>query len=358
MRAARARLESARAAADRAAQEALARATAATTASRRLRAALDVLPVGVVVADESGSEVARNRRAAALVTAGTGAAIAAHAVDELVGAAARGITRHETLELHGPPPRTLMLSAEPMAGDDGPGGAVVVVEDVSERRQLEAVRRDFVDNVSHELRTPVGAIAALAEALSDESDAGVMRTLAVRIGAEADRATQIIEDLLDLSRIESGVGGRDRVAVAAVIAAAAQRVQAQADECSIELVVRGVDPTAAVLGDERQLTSAVTNLLDNAVKYSEPGSTVELDVVAGADVRIAVRDQGIGIPTREHERIFERFYRVDRARSRQTGGTGLGLSIVRHVALNHGGTVLVDSREGEGSVFTLVVPAA
>ena len=352
----RAQLESARAAID----EAEGQARAAVLDARRLRAALDTLPVGVVVADAAGVEVARNRPATALAGSGPAGVIADHAVATMLAGAVEGVSKRDTIELHGPPPRTLVITAGPVGAGDQSLGAVAVIEDITDRRLLESVRRDFVANVSHELRTPVGALAALAEALSDESDLGVMRSLAARIGAEADRATQVIEDLLDLSRIETGGAVElDRVHVATVVSAAVQRVQARAEERAIRLVLATVDPTVVVIGDERQLVSALANLLDNAVKYSDEGSNVEVSVAATGDVvRLAVRDEGIGIPTRELERIFERFYRVDRARSRQTGGTGLGLAIVRHVARNHGGAVLVDSREGEGSMFTLVIPAA
>src|SRR5581483_5800267 len=134
------------------------------------------------------------------------------------------------------------------------------------------------------------------------------------------------------------------------------RVRAAADERGIRIVER-FTPGLTLVGDPGQLVSALANLLDNAIKYSDPGSTVDLDAVAdGGTVQLRVSDHGIGIPARDHERIFERFYRVDRARSRETGGTGLGLAIARHVAINHGGRVMVDSREGEGSTFTLVLP--
>ena len=147
------------------------------------------------------------------------------------------------------------------------------------------------------------------------------------------------------------------VDIANVVTTAAERVAAPAAQREVKVLALPPDPGTTVVGDERQLVSALVNLLDNAIKYSEPGSIVELEADRqGGWVVITVRDQGIGIPSKDLERIFERFYRVDRARSRETGGTGLGLSIVRHVASNHGGTVEVASREGEGSTFTLRLP--
>jgi two-component system sensor histidine kinase SenX3 len=322
-----------------------------------LRAAFDALPLAVVVADGSGETVLRNRRARALAAARHSDAIAAKALDDLVAAAASGPQRR-SLELHGPPPRMLDLTAEPVTEGDDVLGVVAVLHDVSERHRVDAVRRDFVANVSHELRTPVGALRVLAETLQDEPDIDVAHRLAGRVLAEADRATRIIEDLLDLSRIEAeGVQVRRRVAVADLLNEAAERVRPAAEQCRVTLDVAPPAGDVAVVGDDRQLVSALANLLDNAVKYSEPGSTVTVRVGTGDGwLDVAVADQGAGIPAKDLDRIFERFYRVDRARSRATGGTGLGLAIVRHVVANHDGDVRVESREGEGSTFTVRLP--
>jgi two-component system sensor histidine kinase SenX3 len=231
---------------------------------------------------------------------------------------------------------------------------------VTERRRLEAVRRDFVANISHELKTPVGALALLAETLLNEDDAAVTQRLAERIVTESFRVGRTIEDLLELSRIESGeLPRREPVPVDLVVAEAMERIRPAAEQAGIDLVVREPDRRLAVFGDRRQVVSAIYNLLDNAVKYSDPGSAVEVFAATdGREVEIAVRDHGIGIPARDLERVFERFYRVDQARSRQTGGTGLGLAIVRHVMQNHDGSVRVDSRPGDGSTFTLCLPTA
>lgn len=331
----------------------------AAAEAARLRGAIDAIPQGVVVCDPAGDVVVRNRRSLALEGGRHAAALVEQLVEDVVVAAGaeRPVTR--TLDLHGPPARTLVVTATPLGRPDRPLGTVVLVDDVSELRRLEAVRRDFVANVSHELRTPVGAMGVLAETLADETDAEVMRRLAARITGEADRAGRLIDGLLDLSRIEAeGVHDRRRLDVDALVAAATERVGPLAGQREVELVRAPAPAHLAVLGEESQLVSAIANLLGNAVKYSDQGSAVEIELrSAGEWVEVVVRDRGIGIPAKDLERIFERFYRVDRARSRETGGTGLGLSIVRHVAGNHAGEVLVESQEGVGSTFVLRLPA-
>jgi two-component system sensor histidine kinase SenX3 len=335
-------------------------AAAALAETVRLRRALDALTLAVLIYDETGTLVLHNRQHGELETNRQVAALVAAAVERLVGEAGSGGAATETLVLHGPPPRTLDITAVPLESDGQALGTIAFIEDISERRRLEAVRRDFAANVSHELRTPIGALAVLAETLAVEDDPAVTRRLVSHITTEAERAGRLIEDLLDLSRIEAeGVRTDELVDTNEVTDTAADRVLPLARQRDVEVVVTRTEPAPLVRGDERQLVSAVANLLDNAVKYSEPGSKVEVESSrSGGWVRIAVRDRGIGIPTKDLERIFERFYRVDRARSRETGGTGLGLAIVRHVATNHGGHVLVRSREGEGSTFTLRLPLA
>ncbi len=341
----------------RAATEAAESAERAARSARRLALAVDVVPVGVMVADEGGVEVLRNSTAAGLLEGGPGGVLVGHALTTMMAEAGRGRSGAQTVDLLGPPPRTVVVRSQPLTEESDLLGAVGTMEDVTERRQLEATRRDFVANMSHELRTPVGALAALAEALADEPDPDVMRRLARRVVDEAERATRIIEDLLDLSRIETeGAESRPPVRVSALLARATERVESAAREQGTRLVLPSDDPLT-VPGNEGQLVSALANLLDNAIKYSPAGSVVEVTVGHGdGEVQVAVRDEGIGIPAKDHERIFERFYRVDPARSRNTGGTGLGLAIVRHVAINHGGRVMVQSREGEGSTFVLVLP--
>jgi two-component system sensor histidine kinase SenX3 len=331
---------------------------AAALASTRLARGLDAVTHGVVVWDEDGREVVRNAAAAAFVGARHGDALVESAVHEGLRAALAGEPASRELELFGPPRRALLLSTVPVSDGNRLLGAVAVIEDVSERRRLEAVRRDFVANISHELKTPVGALGLLAEALGAEDDPEVSRRLADRMTNEAFRVARTIDDLLDLSRIEAEPSVEEEVAaVHVVVTEAVERVAPVGGSRSIHLDV-DVPKRHVVRGDRRQLVSAMANLLENACKYSDTGSTVSVRSRAdGSWVEIDVADAGIGIPERDLERVFERFYRVDRARSRETGGTGLGLAIVRHVAGNHGGEVRVRSREGEGSVFTLRLPA-
>jgi two-component system sensor histidine kinase SenX3 len=275
-------------------------------------------------------------------------------VEELARSVARtGAPQERRLELSIPTRRDLLIRGYPLRDSS----VVAIIEDVSERQRLESVRRDFVANVSHELKTPVGALSLLAEALDGEDDLEVVVRLAARIGQESERLVRIIDDLLDLSRIEAGQPAEPAdVPVASVVRESVESIAPVA--ASLGVVLQFDEPPAVtVRGDRRDLVSALCNLIDNAVKYSEPGGTVTVKAsIDDGRVALAVADTGVGIPARDMERIFERFYRVDRARSRLTGGTGLGLSIVRHVAANHGGTVKVESVEGEGSTFTLSLP--
>jgi len=324
----------------------------------RLRRVLDSLAQAVVVCDERGELVFRNSRAVALMGIRHGDALAAQAVDDLLASTTPGASEERTLELYGPPRRTLSVRTESIDNGQRTLGVIAIIDDVSERRRLEEVRRDFVANVSHELKTPMGALGLLAETLLAETEPEVSRRLAQRIHSEAFRISRIIDDLLDLSRIENEESPpRDPVLVNLVMAEAVERVRAAAEQRDVEIKLEEPSPPVAVLGDRRQLTSALYNLLENAVKFSYEGGIVEFTgTVDGDDIVVAVADKGLGIPTRDLERIFERFYRVDHGRSRSTGGTGLGLSIVRHVANSHHGSVSVESREGEGSTFTLRLP--
>jgi two-component system sensor histidine kinase SenX3 len=325
----------------------------------RLRRALDTLPQGVIVCDENGEDVFRNARADDIMGGRHGDALAAQAVKELLADAWREGSASRVLDLYGPPRRTLTVRTQII--DDGRRtlGVIAVIDDVSERRRLEEIRRDFVANVSHELKTPMGALGLLAETLVSETDPSVASRLALRIHNEAFRVSRVIDDLLDLTRIEAEEAPpREPVLVSLVMAEATERVRAAAEQRSVKIEVTEPSVPVAVLGDRRQLVSAMYNLLENAVKFSYDPGTVQFGaVVHGDEVEVTVTDHGVGIPARDLDRIFERFYRVDQGRSRQTGGTGLGLSIVRHVAANHQGRVEVDSREGEGSTFRLTLPS-
>ncbi|MDZ7674269.1 MAG: ATP-binding protein [Acidimicrobiales bacterium] len=339
--------------------DAVAKGGDASAAETRMAHALSVIDDGIVLLDDNGSIVFRNRPAETFLDARHGEAIVESTIEELAATALEGQDGSRTLELFGPPRRTLVLTADPL--DDGYRsiGALVVIEDVTERQRVDAVRRDFVANISHELKTPVGGIGVLAETLLTEDDLGIIGRLAERMHHEAMRASRTIDDLLELSRIEAGEASlRDPVPVHLVLAEAVERATTAAEHRGITIDLVEPSRRLELLGDRRQLVSAVFNLLDNAIKYSSDGSSVVVSAATdGPSVQLWVADRGIGIPRRDLERIFERFYRVDRARSRETGGTGLGLAIVRHVASNHGGEVRVDSREGEGTTFTLVMPA-
>jgi two-component system sensor histidine kinase SenX3 len=323
-----------------------------------LRAALDFVEDGVVVCDGRGTTVFRNITAERHFGRGASEVLAEEAVGEALQLALRQEYPQRTLELFSPTPRKLVIRAFPLAGHGDADGAVAIIQDASDRHRLDAIRRDFVANVSHELKTPVGALSLLAETLDGEEDPDVVARLATRVAAEAERLGQIIDDLLDLSRIEANEAPKQEIVpLSVVIGETVELLRPVATSSEVELEVDEPPRHLAIPGDRRDLVSAVSNLVDNAIKYSERGSLVQVRTSVDEEaVEIAVIDQGVGIPARDLERIFERFYRVDRARSRLTGGTGLGLSIVRHVAANHSGSVRVESCEGEGSTFTLRLP--
>ena len=232
-----------------------------------------------------------------------------------------------------------------------------------ELRRVNKIRRDFVANVSHELKTPATSLKLLAESLVEilEEDPEQARFFAEQLKNETERLAQLITDLLDLARLESeeGIPNPTPVDVRRVLMLVLSRLRPAARQKNITLSwkrSRSAD-LYTVRGDETQLISMFTNLVDNAVKYTSPGGSVEVAAESNeSKVVVGVLDTGIGIPEEKLSRIFERFYRVDKARSKKTGGTGLGLSIVRHVAENHGGYVTVESVLGEGSTFTVCLP--
>jgi two-component system, OmpR family, sensor histidine kinase SenX3 len=249
----------------------------------------------------------------------------------------------------------------PLGPEVGDGGLILVMaEDQTESRRVDEVRRDFVANISHELKTPVGALALLAETVEEAADdpEAVLR-FAGRMRQEASRLTDLVQDLIMLSRIQAAEPVPDPrpVVLDEVVNEALDRVRMRATARGIALEAGG-ERGISVRGDEDLLITALRNLLENAIAYS-PDKTKVLISTQMADswtAEISVTDQGIGIPERDRERIFERFYRVDPARSRATGGTGLGLAIVKHVTAAHGGSVMVWSKEGDGSTFTLRLP--
>jgi len=238
---------------------------------------------------------------------------------------------------------------------------LLLAEDRTEGYRLDAVRRDFVANISHELKTPIGAVSLLAEALqaaSDEPDQ--VKRFAKRLTKESERLARITQEIIELSRLQAAdaLAKPEIVKIDQVVAAAIDQNRVAADSHKISLVSGGRS-TAEVYGDEALLGVAVHNLISNAIQYSPKGSRVGIGV-SNSDgvVEIAVTDQGIGIPDDDLDRVFERFYRIDQARSRHTGGSGLGLSIVKHVVQNHGGDIRVWSQPGRGSTFTIRLPEA
>src|SRR6478736_3789655 len=318
---------------------------------------LDSMEEGVLFLDPSGTRVYANRALSDLLGTVPERAIDLHplGLQRAVEAAkdSASVSRAE-VEV-GSPSRWLRATALPV---DTEGAILLVVRDVTEARRLTAIRRDFVANASHELKTPVASIRAAAETLRDGAidDPPAARRFTEQLEREAVRMSRIVADLLDLSRLETGSEMDDQVRLDAV---AADEVERMGDAAGIRGVAISVDATAvpAVRGSARDLSLMVRNLIDNAVRYTGDGGSVDVSVRAETgSVVVRVADTGIGIPQRELPRIFERFYRVDRARSRETGGTGLGLSIVRHVTENHGGEVTVESELGQGTVFEVRLP--
>ncbi len=325
----------------------------AKVVDEQLLDAFDLLPIGVVISRDQNGALLRNR----IATEMTGVRHVDILVDEAVVALVRETIesgeQNKSMQVAGPPDRFFQLNSQRLNND----GVVVTIEDTTDRVRIDTVRTDFVANLSHELKTPIGGIAALGDTMVDETDPTVMKQLAERIVRESFRMAGIVNDLLDLSRIEFGRSTEwERIEMNGVIKEVVALSQDSARRHKVELVTSG-DFAAEVFGDRSQLVSAFSNLVENAVKYSDEDRLVKIiGDVRVDDLTVAIVDQGLGIAPKDHERIFERFYRVDRARSRSTGGTGLGLSIVRHVVDNHGGKIELKSNEGEGATFTVVLP--
>ncbi|HWB35826.1 MAG TPA: ATP-binding protein [Rugosimonospora sp.] len=338
------------------------------------RRSLDALRVAVLVLDENDHPVLANpsAREMGLLRAGVpgGSPVAHTVVRTLAGQARRTSTRREVeLELpRGAGREPLAVHVRAVALGDG--HVTVEAADITDAHRLARVRRDFVANVSHELKTPVGALRLLAEALLDATETGnhdpeAARRFAERIAHESARLGRLVSELLELSRLQGGepLPEPTPVAVDRLVAEVVDRSRTEATAKGIELVVTGTKGLRAY-GSESQLMTALANLVENAVAYSRdavedaPPPLVTIGTRLDDDhVEISVADQGIGIEHKDLDRIFERFYRADKARSRATGGTGLGLAIVKHIATNHGGLVSVRSKVGEGSTFTLRLPA-
>jgi signal transduction histidine kinase len=320
---------------------------------------LSALDEGIVFFDSSGQVLYQNQAAGRLL----GAPI--RDARTLVPQSLREVVRRameapgaQTAELSAvEPARTLRATARAVPDQDS---VLLVLRDVTEARRVEAVRRDFVANASHELKTPVAAIQALAETIGSAAseDPGAVPRFVEQLERESKRLARVISDLLDLSRLEGATAERSEVRFDRLAADEAERYRRRADRAGVSLQV-AADGPVSITGSARDLGLLVRNLVENAIQYTRRGGNVTVSVRLddGGRAMLEVRDSGIGIPSKEQSRIFERFYRVDRARSRETGGTGLGLSIVRHVAENHGGTVAVDSEVGRGSTFTVRLPA-
>ncbi|MGH9378063.1 MAG: sensor histidine kinase [Terriglobia bacterium] len=284
----------------------------------------------------------------------------------LTGMLAQVLATHEplrqTLQLAAADGRVFEVQAAPLAGP-AHTGALAILHDITDLERLERVRKDFVANVSHELRTPLTAIRGYSEALLDGGleDPEQNRKFLEVILNHSIRLNNIASDLLVLSELESARGQpeQDRVSIRAAVDAALRAVEVEAEARAVSLV-RGQVEEAEVLGSRVRLEQALINLVTNAVKFNRPGGAVRLEATMFAEgsVSITVSDNGIGIPSEALSRIFERFYRVDKARSREVGGTGLGLSIVKHVIERMGGSVKVESQVGKGATFTVTLPAA
>ena len=322
---------------------------------------LAVLRSGGVVVDRS-DRVVNNSPAAVARGLVRGQELVHPELLQLARAVRRdGVIREVELDLRkglGEARLVVAVRVAPLGGDH----VLVLVEDISQARRVEEVRRDFLANVSHELKTPVGGISLLAEALLDAADdPEAVQRFATRIGIESRRLTNLVKEIVELSRLQGTdvVTDPALVDVGACAQDAVERYHLLAEENGIEVAIQA-EPGCEVWGDRELVTTAIGNLVGNAISYSDSGTRVGVSTRrrdAGL-VEVAVTDQGLGISPDEQKRIFERFYRVDAARSRATGGTGLGLAIVKHVVENHGGTVTVWSQVGRGSTFTISLPAA
>lgn len=324
---------------------------------RTLEVVLDAMPQGTLLIDSDDTVLYANPALSALLgpVPATLDQLVPFRVQETVRSA-RASGEVADLEVdHGAPARVLRVIVSPFVD----GRVLVVVSDVTDRRRVDDVRRDFVTNASHELKTPVASILSNAETL--QMALGTAPDRAPEFAAHIERSAQalarLVADLLDLSRLEGHSSESERVALEDVVVEEVERLRLTSAESGVDIEMETVP--AVVLGTDHDLALAIRNILDNAVRYTDASGHVKVTLsVAEGQALVAVSDDGAGIPQRDLERIFERFYRVDVARSRATGGTGLGLSIVRHVVESHGGSVEVTSRFGVGSTFTIALPLA
>lgn len=321
---------------------------------------LSVLPSASLVVAPDGAVLRANSRAAGLGLVSRNAVTIPDILHLIERVVADGHAREQEMRVRRPPLGRELLELRVRVAPLGTGAILVLIDDLAEERRVDVVRRDFVANVSHELKTPVGALALLAEAvLAASDDPEQVRHFAERMQVEAARLSHLVQDVIDLSRLQGDdpLTRAEIVDVDELVRRAVDEVRTLAARANIEIVTS--DPCGGlVYGDERQLLAALRNLLANAISYSPGHTRVAVGTrTTDAIVEIAVKDQGIGIASNDLDRVFERFYRVDPARSRVTGGTGLGLAIVKHVSQNHGGECTVWSEVGVGSTFTLRLPA-
>ncbi len=341
------------------------------TSRSQLEGILHSMAEGVFAVGPTGDLLLVNAAAREILGVAHGAAAGARAGDlirqpelhELVRQTlATAAPQRRDLTLYAPSERHLRVHATVCQTPTG-RGVLVVLHDITDLKRLETLRRDFVANVSHELKTPLTAIRGAVETLLEGalSDSTHARPFVESMAEESARLTRLVDDLLTLAQVESRQPAppRDPIPVQVFLQEECVRYSPLAQAHQIALTTEEVSPSLTVLADRRELAQAVGNLLDNAIKYNHPGGRVTVRASAAPPAcHIEVEDTGIGIPAEDLPRIFERFYRVDKARSRDTGGTGLGLSIVKHVAETHGGSVQVESQSGRGSRFTLTLPLA
>jgi two-component system phosphate regulon sensor histidine kinase PhoR len=328
----------------------------AELSSSTLEVVLAALPQGTILLDEADSVVYANPSAEGLlgVIPPTLAGLAPFSFQGVVRDARATGEAAATVAEHGKPTRVLRGIATPFAQD---GRVLLVVVDVTERERAASVRRDFVANASHELKTPVSAIVASAEALqlAVARDDPSAIDFARQIEGSATQLDRLVADLLDLSRLERDEPELEPLNLRHLVREEVERVRSVTEESGIELTVELAD--VPVAGSRRDLAIAVRNLLDNAIRHTPAGGKIGAEVeLVGKEAVLRISDTGEGIPTRDVDRVFERFYRVDTARARATGGTGLGLAIVKHVVESHGGAVTVQSELGAGSTFTVRLP--
>lgn len=327
-----------------------------------IAAAATRAPLGIVIRDADNEVIFQNEAALGYTAPTTDLAVLGLRIRELLDEAS-GFDEsiEQEIDLYHPRPRSLYLQAAPLFGETGRIGTAAFIEDRTTRSQIDSIRSDFIANASHELKTPLGAMQLLSEALVATDEPEAISDLAAKIAGEAGRMNRLVEDILDLAIIEGTQLESGNLELCEVVAEAVAKSDVLAETLGIP--VQQTCAPVAVAGDHRQLVSAIANLIDNALSYT---AIKGVDTPDAVEVRvhpdngravIEIEDHGIGIPERHQDRIFERFYRVDRGRSRASGGTGLGLAIVNHVVHNHDGKITVHSVSGEGSTFRIDLPA-